>query len=823
MNAGSVSRVTFEDNAGIMLEFHVANDREMQHAYDVSANSINGTEHVICNIHVHFDAAMPGSVTFPQRLRVYPYDNFTIPEGVTLTVIGTLSAQPDVVINVEGTLINNGFVEMEQRTTADAKLCVSGAYAGGGTIGIKDHDNVESYISGVNLSNFDKVEDDVGTRFFYKGADKSFASLKTACARGDASYDLTDAGDITIEEDLVIPEGMTVIATGTRVIVPVGKKLTVEGTLILTDWNFNGQTYSIVVPEGGELQIMSWHGLAANIWWGWMQDGSVDRITFAHGAGLTLDFNVEDDDQFRDAFGFALDVVNRYDNISFNIHVHFSPTVPESVTIPGQGTIILHDTFTIPSGSTLTVYGTLTAAPDVVMNVEGTLVNNNFVEMEQRTTSGTRLNVTGTYLGAGTIGIRDPDHPDPTTYISGVDMSKYRAQPDNIGTRYFYNGSVLDDLKAAIAAGLPEYDMRNRGTVVFSENITIPAGMLVRAAGIEIVISASKKLTIAGQLNISYLRVETNGQVVVNKGHLNIMEECTLDGTIKLTDDWADLSNMIWDLWVQEGVTGRVTYSGDSGFRLHRGVINEDDLGRALLDAPYYLENEHLRFTAHVRDEVVVTGSMTIPQGVMVQLEWNERNDPGVLIVEESGTLTNNGSLSASSNIPIVVFGTLINNAWLEMLNRIDTDNPMLYVEGTYLGTGNIGVKDHNNVESYISGVNLSNFDKVEDDVGTIFRYNGNWPSPDLILPASLIEIDEEAFAGGAFAYPVLPVGAEIIREGAFTGCPNLVCIYIPETTETIIGQIFDSNRSITIFGRAGSYAQTYADSYGNLDFVAVS
>ena len=82
---------------------------------------------------------------------------------------------------------------------------------------------------------------------------------------------------------------------------------------------------------------------------------------------------------------------------------------------------------------------------------------------------------------------------------------------------------------------------------------------------------------------------------------------------------------------------------------------------------------------------------------------------------------------------------------------------------------------------------------------------------PDFVLPAGLTTIGEEAFAGGAFTYAVLPEQAVSIGRHAFADCPNLVCIYIPEATTDIHQEAFGNMESLIVIGKIGSEAQTYA------------
>ncbi len=87
--------------------------------------------------------------------------------------------------------------------------------------------------------------------------------------------------------------------------------------------------------------------------------------------------------------------------------------------------------------------------------------------------------------------------------------------------------------------------------------------------------------------------------------------------------------------------------------------------------------------------------------------------------------------------------------------------------------------------------------------------------NPDLILPAALTEIGNEAFAGGAFTFVMLPEGLTSIGKKSFENCPYLNFIYIPPTTTTIDQQAFGDKQALTILGKFGSVAEIYALEHG--------
>lgn len=107
------------------------------------------------------------------------------------------------------------------------------------------------------------------------------------------------------------------------------------------------------------------------------------------------------------------------------------------------------------------------------------------------------------------------------------------------------------------------------------------------------------------------------------------------------------------------------------------------------------------------------------------------------------------------------------------------------------------------------------------------------WAQPDLILPSSLTEIGEEAFAdgsftsaepventgnngeettaGGSFTFVELSENTVKIGARAFAGRTKLSYIVIPAERISIEPDAFEGITGLTIFGKAGSDAQTFA------------
>ena len=111
----------------------------------------------------------------------------------------------------------------------------------------------------------------------------------------------------------------------------------------------------------------------------------------------------------------------------------------------------------------------------------------------------------------------------------------------------------------------------------------------------------------------------------------------------------------------------------------------------------------------------------------------------------------------------------------------------------------------------YILKLISRNFFSEAESEPVEFDVEGEMDEPDLLLPADLKTIEEEAFAGTEFKVVKCPEGLEEIRTRAFAACTQLRQIYIPASTETIAEDAFEGCVGLTIIGKEGSAAERFA------------
>lgn len=102
------------------------------------------------------------------------------------------------------------------------------------------------------------------------------------------------------------------------------------------------------------------------------------------------------------------------------------------------------------------------------------------------------------------------------------------------------------------------------------------------------------------------------------------------------------------------------------------------------------------------------------------------------------------------------------------------------------------------------------------------FKLNGTFASSeaDMLLPASLTAIEDEAFYGLPMSSVYCPDGLKSIGAKAFANCTSLRKVRIPASVTQIDASAFNGCTNLLIFGTKGSTAETFAKEH-NFTFIA--
>ncbi len=720
-----LSKVTFNGGA-IGVHFDTDNEQDVVKAYQrIQADGLNEYTMMEPFIEMFFPFECDMVTETLPHTRLRAHNGVHIPAGKTFTVSSnSVFAFFDANLNIDGTLLNNGLVNL------------NGPYAFLGATG--------TYTPGE------------GARIMRNGQPYTFrtradllAELEQAVANGDNYFNLAGMGDFELTNGLTIPSGQRfrLECWGTNLTLPAGKTVRVEAgarfelhTLIVEEGA------SVIVEDGGYLNVYDFFELTGTLTAGnnvrLHIPAETDRtkITLGDYCNINVHFRPENEQQLRDMLAFAEGMEEPYhpdiqpqfpwelhSEITFN-RVHLTINRNRGGLVIGSGGVLTLNGGLYCDGALITIEG------------DGRLINNSLLELDENGGVRGRLQVNdgGVYTGSGVMVVLNVDSSEEAvSYITGLNLSSFSINyiEDDHVVVFVDSGAVLTGLRNAIANHESYYNMNNLGPVSLGENETlmIPEGMHVSAWGTTLVVPAGATLNVIG--DYSGTGLELYGQLLMGKGEVDWERE---NSNVNIRDHLVFGENAEASVGLQAnlGLPGyaltdaviknqinRVHYT--SWVHLNWNAYDADDINDAITRTPTLPDgfNGH----ADIRFPWVINGTVEIPSGLNLFVDG--AYDNGSITISEGATLISNDFINLNA-APMTVYGTLTNNNCVEV-NYDSGDRYAGYgtinfaQNSVYTGNGDLRVPNDDNAGQLITGLNLSLFEASDDYGYTSYRKTG--------------------------------------------------------------------------------------------------
>ncbi len=456
-------------DAGIKLNIWAQSEEDIQSApeqYPI-------LPHVRPSIGVEFAWCLSGDFAFPEGVEIHiegaQGGSLTVPSGLRFeNGGGYLGLHWGATMTAAGTLVNNGFIDVQKEGNQASRIVLDGgAYEGDGEIcvrGAADEEEAAGLLGGLTeLGSFRVTEQEDGIYFQLREPDWTFAHLQEVCAEiykeGEDNYrEIPNEGPLTIEDNLTIPENLILNKPGGAIVVPEGKTLTIIGTLHCNGLVADG---NIVLKDGGYLNVygsqLEGKGTIAvqsdshmdvnkEAWQG--GEWGVEHLTFAGDRSYgTVWYDVW---TVEDALAAVADTPALGDHMGRSLNTHFDWTLEEDLTIPNEMWVEIRGkdgaALTIPKGVTLTMNNAL-RVQGADVTVLGTLVNEGRLEVywddEHRRLGKVSIESGGKYAGEGDIWV--DTLVNPADCLPGLNLSAYASHEEAGGTLYYLTNEVNVD------------------------------------------------------------------------------------------------------------------------------------------------------------------------------------------------------------------------------------------------------------------------------------------------------------------------------------------------------------------------------------------
>lgn len=767
----------------------------------------------IANGETYFEMNDCGTVVFsesillPESLHLEAHNTeIVIPNGVTMTVEGfdnitALTVQKGGHVTVNRT--DSAHLSLHDRLTYDS----IDQFTIYGDMGIKDRlwtDDLRNLNLGPN-AHF-QVESDVDNDTAFQAAaamEFNFPNAKYD-RRIFANYDMVLSGDMDLQDfSLEVGARWSDGQSFGSLTIPAGVTLTVNANLKVTD-----------VPIYLQGRLINLGGF--NI----KRENASGPLFIRSGNGSYSGrgFNVRAEDPDGCLSGFDMSkfqTVSRPGSATY--YLVLDDTLAElkaaiargdsSYTLNTGGQLSINENLTIPAGFELVAVGTdVYLNKNTVTTVNGQLRMENahlFVDGSALTNNGLvslsfrgdpslgallRISGNGIYIpgDVNEIAVQDTEANAPS-YISGLDLSQFETVVLDGGVKYI-GRNAFTELKAAIANGETYFNMSNRGTVAFTESITLPESLYFEAFDTKIVVPNFVTLTVKGFDHFGYLTVLKGGHVTVGdnvKANFDVHQGLSYESVDQFTvNGHMFVKDRVWTDDLRNLSLGE-----NASVAVGSSVYNDAQLHTALTKSYNFPNNKYtkridINYNCTLTEDLEIYGFDLAVSG-----SWTDGQPSGSLTIPAGVTVRIIDKLSMD-DVPLYLQGQLFNLGGFK-INPDKSDGALLIRsgDGYYAGRPIDVYAAESERDRCISGFDLSTFGRSVGPGGTSY-----FPPADLMLPKSTKSVETDAFAGVSIQSVFFPTGVESIDPAAFGNMPWLI-----------------------VYGVSGTAAETFAKDNGYL------
>ena len=739
--------------------------------------------HVRPSIGVEFAWCLSGDFAFPEGVEIHINGDhgasLTVPSGLRFeNGGGYLGLHRGAAMTAAGTLVNNGFVDVQREDNQASRIVMDGgAYEGDGEIcvrGAADREEAEGLLGGLTELGYFRVEErDDGIYFRMTDPDWSFADLQEACGKTyepDSRIVIPNEDPFTIEDDLTIPQNLNVHMERAEVVVPEGVtltvvgsfdcgRLTVDGSLILSDGGYMN-VWDDRLDGKGTITVEQDSHMDVNTF-AWQDGAWLGHIDFAGDAWLAVWYDVRDPEE---ALAAIADTPAMNEHVFRSLNVMFDWTPADDLAIPENMWMEIRGqegaALTIPAGVTLTMNNAM-RVQGADVSVLGTLVNECRLEVywddEHRRLGKVSVESGGKYAGDGDIWVETLDKPEAC--LPGLDLSAYESREEDGGTLFYDESALFAALKAAMADG-EDYTLRGGIELVIPENLTIPAGAGLHFWGSTIVVPDGVTLTVEGFTGGDRLAV--GGTVKIQGGDLNVHGLAFTEASARMAMDggWAYIP--IQDL--TEELRSHVTLANDCCLNL---CMIAQDLSQLIEECvpmigepePYVRYWITILFPYMAESEKAI--ELNVPENVALEIvNGKSENENGSITIGKNVTYQVDGQLFFYG-ATLTIEGSLINNNWIS-LNGDPNDgygfgSIAFEKDAVYNGEGTIWVAPQPNPISRLGRMTEAYTFSSEpaDDGGTMYWKSGEKETVSFQTTLNMADFT------GIYVYVGLPEGAD--------------------------------------------------------------